>query len=211
MARLCRACQTTMDNHLERCPTCGRHRRESDAAWDEGSAAWLMYLDQSGWYPGRRDEWLDRQFVRFDLSNEGHSVPPRRLIGRYLGGHPALNRPSRVILTRVDGAVVISTPSWWPWRSGRVAVPLSAVKMVQLQRTTENTPDEAVVTAAIGGARTGPLGMMIGSQIARRRRVFRTVHVHLKAEQGPLELVFRSVEDQGANGPAALVRIFQAE
>jgi hypothetical protein len=182
---------------------------ETERAWQRGHQTWLTYLDATGWYPGRRDEWVDLRLQMVTIEPAGKPRPPQRATGRYLGGHPALPRPCRVVLTRTAGEVVITVDGYWPVRPTRVVLPLQAVRSVSVQRTTENTPDDAVVTAAIGGARTGPLGMAFGAAVGRRRRVVRTVHVHVRLDSGPAELVFRAMDDRGERGPAMLARIFQ--
>jgi hypothetical protein len=131
------------------------------------------------------------------------------LVVRYLGGHPELSRLGRVVLTRDDGVVAVTTPGWWPTRTAKVAIPLRAVRSVTGQRTTDNSLDDAVMTAAIGGARTGPLGVALGTAIGRRRRVLRTVHVRVDLAGEAAEIVFRPLEEHGASGVSALIRIFQ--
>src|SRR5262245_43796721 len=59
MARLCLACQATAPNHVEYCPACGRNFLETQRAWAGDLAAWRRFLEQTGWYPGRRDEWAE--------------------------------------------------------------------------------------------------------------------------------------------------------
>lgn len=209
MAQLCFACQTTVANRAEHCPTCGRNLVETERAWSRGQTFWRAYLEQTGWYPGRRDEWAELRWqAPPDLTSQ-RPRPPRRLTVRYLGGHPTLSRPSRVILTREEQTVAISTPGWWPPRPPRVLIPLCAVRSVTSQRTIETTLDDSVMTAAIGGARTGPLGVAIGSAIGRRRRVMRTVHVQLVLGAELTELVFRPIDDQNSGATAMLLRIFQ--
>jgi hypothetical protein len=209
VARLCLACQTTAANRVEHCSTCGRNLREAEQAWLQGREAWLRYLEATGWYPGRRDEWLEHRLSIRRWDEHPVAAPPRRLAARYLGGHPALPRACRVVLRRADEAVVIGMPGWWLTRPSRVVVPLPSVRSVSIQRTTENTPDDAIVTAAIGGARTGPLGMAFGAAVGRRRRVVRTVHVRILIEREETELLFRPLDEQDASGPGMLVRIFK--
>jgi hypothetical protein len=209
MARLCLACQATAPNHVEYCPACGRNFSETQRAWSGDLAAWRRFLEQTGWYPGRRDEWAE---LRWQGPPEPitRPRPPRRLVVRYLGGHPELSRLGRVVLTRDDGAVAVAVPGWWPPRTPKVAIPLRAVRSVTGQRTTESSLDDAVMTAAIGGARTGPLGVALGTAIGRRRRVLRTVHVRADLGGEAAEIVFRPLEEHGASGVSALIRIFQA-
>jgi hypothetical protein len=209
MARLCLACQATAPNHFEYCPACGRNFAETQRAWSGDLAAWRRFLEQTGWYPGRRDEWAE---LRWQSPPEPitRPRPPRRLVVRYLGGHPELSRLGRVVLTRDDGAVAVAVPGWWPPRTPKVAIPLRAVRSVTGQRTTESSLDDAVMTAAIGGARTGPLGVALGTAIGRRRRVLRTVHVRVDLAGEAVEIVFRPLEEHGASGVSALIRIFQA-
>jgi hypothetical protein len=213
VARLCLACQTTMGNRVQHCPLCGRNVTETERAWARGIAAWRAYLEATGWYPHRRDEWVERRWQALEVERSSTARPgaPSRLVSRYLGGHPRLSRASRVVLTRADGAVIIAAPGWWPTRVTRVAVPLAAVRSVSSQRTTESTPDEAIVTAAIGGARTGPLGMAFGAAVGRRRRLMRTVHVHVELDNEAIELVFRPLDDQGDWALAALGRMFKKD
>jgi hypothetical protein len=208
MARLCLACQATAENHAEYCPACGRNFRETQRAWTGDVGAWRRYLEQTGWYPGRRDEWVE---LRWQPPPEPTTRPrpPRRLVVRYLGGHPALSRLGRVVLTRDDQEVAIAVPGWWPPRSPKVAIPLRSVRSVTGHRTTESSLDDAVMTAAIGGARTGPLGVALGTAIGRRRRVLRTVHVRVDLPDELAEIVFRPLDEQGAGGVSALIRMFQ--
>lgn len=209
MARLCLACQTTAANRAEHCASCGRNLREAERAWARGREAWLRYLEASGWYPGRRDEWLERRLSIQRWDDHPMPASPLRLTARYLGGHPALPRACRVILRREEDTVVIGVPGWWLTRSPRVVVALPSVRSVSIQRTTENTPDDAIMTAAIGGARTGPLGLAFGAAVARRRRVVRTVHVRILIEGEETELLFRPLDEQDASGPVVLARIFK--
>lgn len=209
MAQLCLACQTTIGNHAGHCPTCGRNVVETERAWARGQAHWRAYLEQTGWYPGRRDEWAELRWQAPPDPISQRPRPPRRLTVRYLGGHPALPRLGRVVLTRDGEVVAISVPGWWPPRPPRVQIPLRTVRSVTSQRTTETSLDDAVMTAAIGGARTGPLGVAIGSAIGRRRRIMRTVHVQIEIGAELAELVFRPLDDQSAGSTSTLMRIFQ--
>lgn len=209
MARLCLACQTTIGNRQEHCPTCGRNVREAEQAWARGLPAWRGYLDATGWYPTRRDEWLESRLAIRATADGRRPDRPQRLNARYLGGHPALPRVSRVLLTRTAEAVVVSLPTWWLARPVRAVIPLTSIRSVSLQRTTESTPDDAVVTAAIGGARTGPLGLAFGAAVGRRRRVVRTVHVQVEVGREEAELLFRALDEQNASGPGVIMRIFQ--
>lgn len=209
MARLCLACQSTLPNHAEHCVTCGRHLTETDRAWARGARGWHAYLEATGWYPHRRDDWVEerlRDTVTYDYS--GPSVP-RRLTTRYLGGHPDLPRPSRVALNRDDKCVVMTAPGRWPGRPIRVEIPLTSVRTVRLERTNEQTPDDVALATALGTARSGPIGMAFGNTVGRRRRVVRTVHVFLQHPEGRVELVFRDREDQNELGSIVLMRIFQ--
>jgi hypothetical protein len=200
-----------VSNAVDRCPTCGRSLAESDRVWQQGRGPWVAYLDATGWYPGRRDEWAEVRWQPVDLARTRKPAPPRQVTGRYLGGHPALPRPARVRLTRTEQAVVIATPGWWLTRPPRVAVPLGAIRSVTVQRTTETTLDDALVTAAIGGARSGPLGLAFGAAIGRRRWTVRTVHVQVHLDHEPAELVFRAIDERTSSGPASLARIFEPE
>lgn len=210
MAQVCFACQTTSRNNAHVCPTCGRNLSELGRVWARGRAAWHGYLEQTGWYPGRRDAWVEEREVLLTVEPAAPSRPPSRVVAHYLGGHPRLSSTGRVILTRDASQVSMSWPGWWPARPPRIVIPISSVRSVSCQRTCETTLDEAVMTAAIGGARTGPLGVALGTAIGRRRRVVRTVHVDHDCGDERLELVFRAREDQGEVGISALVRIFRS-
>lgn len=209
MAHLCFACQTTVANRGEHCPTCGRNLTETRRAWARGQAAWHAFLEQTGWYPGRRDEWAELRWLNPPAEPAQRPRPPRRMAVRYLGGHPALSRLGRVVLVREADQVAMLSPGWWPTRPARVPIPLPAIRSVSSQRTTETSLDDSVMTAAIGGARTGPLGVAIGAAIGRRRRILRTVHVELDIDGEVAELVFRPLDEQGTGALASLVRIFQ--
>jgi hypothetical protein len=111
------------------------------------------------------------------------------------------------VLTRTDAAVVIVVDGWWPVRPPRVTIPLGSIRAVSAQRTVDSSLDESVVTAAIGGARSGPLGMAIGAAIGRRRRTMRTIHVQVDLGSEMAELVFRSLDDRSGTA-SALVRLF---
>jgi hypothetical protein len=209
MAQLCLACQTTVANRAAHCPTCGRNLSETNTAWERGQTTWRAYLERTGWYPGRRDEWVELRWQAPPDPIIRRPRPPRRLVVRYFGGHPGLARLGRVVLTRDEGVVAMAVPGWWPPRAPRVAIPLRSVRSVTCQRTTETSLDDAVMTAAIGGARTGPLGVAIGASIGRRRRVIRTVHVRIEIDGELAEVVFRPLDDQGVSGANTLMRIFQ--
>lgn len=207
MARLCLACQTTVANRAEHCLNCGRNVREAERSWARGLSAWRDYLDATGWYPKRRDAWVEDQLsIRAPQGSDAPAIP--RVSARYLGGHPALPRASRVVLLRQESAVIVTMVGWWPARAPRVVIPLNSIRSVSLQRSSENTPDDAVVTAALGGARTGPLGMAFGAAVARRWRVVRMVQVQIDVEGEAAELLFRSLDDH-ARGYGLLMRIFQ--
>jgi hypothetical protein len=112
---------------------------------------------------------------------------------------------------RGEDDVSIHWPGFWPLRPPATAIPLASVRSVSSQRTTESSLDDAVMTAAIGGARTGPLGVALGAAIGRRRRIVRTVHVSLAGMGEPVELVFRPLDDAKEAGVGALMRIFASD
>jgi hypothetical protein len=209
VARLCLACQTTVANSAHYCPTCGRNLEETTRAWEHGSAHWRRFLDETGWYPGRLDESAGVHLLSAGVPLQPEQTTPRRVTARYLGGHPALNQPCRVLLHREEGTVVLTAPTWWPGRATRVPIALASVRSVTVQKTPETTHDDALTTAALGGARTGPLGLAFGAAVGRRRRVLRTVHVVVALDHGRAEMMFRPVDDASVGGTGALARIFR--
>ncbi len=209
MARLCPACQTTVANSAQHCPTCGRNLEETWRAWDQGQARWRQFLDETGWYPGRLDESAGMAMFTGGVPLQPEMTMPRRLTARYLGGHPVLIHPCRVVLHRDEGAVVLTAPTWWPGRATRVSITLAAVRSVTVQKTPDTTHDDALTAAALGGARTGPLGLAFGAAIGRRRRFIRTVHVLVALDHGRVEMMFRAVDDAAMGGTGALARIFR--